>query len=627
MGEGSANPTDPYHTPIIIQPSTSQPQKTKQYKKPRRKVTEVPQPSDLTSVLDEAVNEEMDDSLERAATTTTSLVTEHDRGKISKTQSKATPNELGSQGTSSGGGPRVLDLETTKTTQALEIDSLKMRVKKLKRRKRSRTHGLKRLYKVGLSARVESSEDKGLGEEDASKHGRIADIDGNEVIILVSTHDEQMFDADQDLGGEEKMFDTAFKRVNTIVDYKTKLVKESSKKNEAEMIEGSSKRAGTKLEQENAKKQKIDDDNEIAELTQLVNIKPDKEMVVIDAIRLAVKPPSIIGWKIHKEGKKTYYQIIKAARSSKIYLIFSHRLKDFVREYVETLWTLVKAKLRNLRSIVIEINSRGYNQQGMLELVKVKCIFLGYYKSILGNKVWRLDDVTSKVLVQCRCCRELSLRWNHRRIIHLRWNLMGLSIIYREYINETAFAVAVVEKIYAHESLTFNNTVSFEVISKWKDGLKDDMDAQSDVYMLSNSCRKCSDDSNGHYYGYTPGHSILSLEGGLSGVYDVEKNGKWSCIYAVRYQEYQMVCTRLDIASTDVGSLKANLQHMEGLSITEVGYMTFTKAWKKEIWLKRLLIESRYELKLVAGIATDALVKGGSWSEVPAQVEVVAYRY
>nr|GEW38939.1 hypothetical protein [Tanacetum cinerariifolium] len=59
---------------------------------------------------------------------------------------------------------KVLDLKTTKTAQALEIDSLKRRVKKLERRKRSRTHGLKRLYKVGLSTRVKSSEDEG-GEE------------------------------------------------------------------------------------------------------------------------------------------------------------------------------------------------------------------------------------------------------------------------------------------------------------------------------------------------------------------------------------------------------------------------------------------------------------------------------
>nr|GEW86147.1 protein trichome birefringence-like 19 [Tanacetum cinerariifolium] len=132
------------------------------------------------------------------------------------------------------------------------------------------------------------------------------------------------------------------------------------------------------------------------------------------------------------------------------------------------------------------------------------------------------------------------------------------------------------------------------------------------------------------------GHSILSLEGSLSGDCDVEKNGKWSCMYAVGSQEYQMVCTRLNIASVDVGygsmilgcvgSLKANLQHMEALSTTNAGYMTFTKAWKKKIWLKGLLTKSRYELSLVACIATGALVKGGSRSEVPTHVEVAVYR-
>ncbi|GKD68789.1 hypothetical protein Tco_1322879 [Tanacetum coccineum] len=76
-----------------------------------------------------------------------------------------------------------------------------------------------------------------------------------------------------------------------------------------------------------------------------------------------------------------------------------------------------------------------------------------------------------------------------------------------------------------------------------------------------------------------------------------------------------------------VGSLKANLQHMKALSITEAGYMTFTEAWKKEICLKGLLAESGYKLSLVAGIATGAWVKGGSRSEVLAQVEGAAYRY
>nr|GEX17216.1 hypothetical protein [Tanacetum cinerariifolium] len=213
--------------------------------------------ADVSAVEDEAINEDMDDSLERAATTATSLDVEQDRGNIFKTQSKATPNEPGYPGTSSGSGPscqetigdtvaqtrsvrvskisndlllrgvniprsgedslklnelmelctklqqRVLDLETTKITRAVEIRNLKRRVKKLERRKRSRTYRLERLYKFGFLARVKSSKDEALGEENASKQGRITEIDANKDITLVSTHDEQMFDVDQDLSGKE----------------------------------------------------------------------------------------------------------------------------------------------------------------------------------------------------------------------------------------------------------------------------------------------------------------------------------------------------------------------------------------------------------------------------------------
>ncbi|GJS92013.1 hypothetical protein Tco_0774649 [Tanacetum coccineum] len=50
-------------------------------RRPKRKDTEVPQPSDpTTNIADEAINEEMDDSLEKAATTATSLDAEQDRG-------------------------------------------------------------------------------------------------------------------------------------------------------------------------------------------------------------------------------------------------------------------------------------------------------------------------------------------------------------------------------------------------------------------------------------------------------------------------------------------------------------------------------------------------------------------
>ncbi|GJU31809.1 putative ribonuclease H-like domain-containing protein [Tanacetum coccineum] len=211
MGEGSAMPTDPHHTPTIIQPSTSQPQKTQKPRRSKRKDTEVPQPSGpVEHVADKAVHKELGDSLVRVATTASSLEAEQDSGNIT--------NESSSLGTTSGDGPRcqktigdttaqtrVLDLEKTKTTQHNEIASLKSRVKKLKKKNRSRTHKLKILYKVGLIAKVESSRDEESLGEDASKQGRINAIDADEEITLISVQDDvdkEMFDVDA-LNGEE----------------------------------------------------------------------------------------------------------------------------------------------------------------------------------------------------------------------------------------------------------------------------------------------------------------------------------------------------------------------------------------------------------------------------------------
>ncbi|GJV42687.1 putative ribonuclease H-like domain-containing protein [Tanacetum coccineum] len=224
LGEGSANLTDPHHTPTITQSST-QPQKTLKPRKPKRKDTQVPQPSDPSeNVANEAVHKELGDSLVRAATTASSLEAEQDSGNITKTRSKATPNESSSLGTTLGGGPRgntlqsdedrlkldelmelcttlqtrVLDLEKTNTSQHNEIASLKRRIKKLEKKRSSRTHKLKRLYKVGLTARVESSGDEEDLGEDASKHGRrINAIDADEDITLVNVQDDadnEMFD-------------------------------------------------------------------------------------------------------------------------------------------------------------------------------------------------------------------------------------------------------------------------------------------------------------------------------------------------------------------------------------------------------------------------------------------------
>nr|GEX16593.1 ribonuclease H-like domain-containing protein [Tanacetum cinerariifolium] len=405
-GEGSSTPTDPQHTSTIIQPLSSQPQKIQKPRKPSRKDTQVPQPSGPTeSVADEVVNKELGDRL-------------------------APPNAPSSQGTDLGGGPRfqetiedtivqtrVLDLEQTKTTQKKEISSqqdeiasLKRMVQKFEKRNRLRTHGLKRLYKVGLSTKVESSGDKESLGEDASKQERRIDvIDVDKEITMVSVHDEvvsndadkEMFDADV-LGGEE-MF-VIGKNKNVVEEDKGKgimieepmkpkkkdqirLDEEAAKKKRrkhlaAKRAEEKRNKPPTKAQQRKImctflknmegyklkdlklkefdsinemfdkafKRQKVEDDKEKAKLKHLMETIPEKE-VTINAIPFAVKSPRIVDRKIHKEGKKSYYQIVRADGKSQMYMIFSKMLKSFDREDLEDLYKLVKARYRSTRPV------------------------------------------------------------------------------------------------------------------------------------------------------------------------------------------------------------------------------------------------------------------------------------
>ncbi|GJT15628.1 hypothetical protein Tco_0874334 [Tanacetum coccineum] len=200
--------------------------------------TEIPQSSGPTKhVAYEAVHKERGDSLVRATTTAYSLEAEHDSGSGPRCQETIGDNiaqtkfenvstqsydPLLARGNTLRSGEdslkltelmelctnlqtKVLDLEKKKTTQANEIASLKRRVKKLEKKRSSRTHKLKRLYKVGLSARVESSRDEQSLGKDASKHVRINAIDADEDITLVSVHDMNM-SADEEVGEEENYY-------------------------------------------------------------------------------------------------------------------------------------------------------------------------------------------------------------------------------------------------------------------------------------------------------------------------------------------------------------------------------------------------------------------------------------
>ncbi|GJX81828.1 hypothetical protein Tco_0331309 [Tanacetum coccineum] len=502
-GKGFSGRVTPLFPTMIVQAH----EEKKQPRRKQRKGTEIPSSSG-EPIADEAANEE-----HVPTHSNNPLLSGEDRLKLNELMELCTQLQN-----------RVLNLENTKTTQAQEITSLKKRVKKLERRKKSRTQGLKRMYKVGLSAKIISSDDESLGDqEDASKQERIIDnidadegvtlvdetqgkndkeivetvegaeyvvsgvLDGEEVfagqdmdekevsvidpvttagevVTTVSTtatitpeevtlaqalvkekaEDEERIarekqeanvalveewndiqakiKADQLLAerlqareqeelkideraklfqqllekrrnffaakrAEEKrnkpptkaqkrsimstylkniagykhnqlknkgfndiqgLFDKEMKRVNTFMDMDTELVKgtdqkESSKKAKV-MEENSSKREGEELRQEKAKKQKIDDDQEESEMKKHMEIVHDKEEVAIDAIPLATKPPIIVDWKIIKEGKIGYFQIIRADGSSKRYSLMIQMLQSINKEDLETLWKQLKAK-------------------------------------------------------------------------------------------------------------------------------------------------------------------------------------------------------------------------------------------------------------------------------------------
>nr|GFA64021.1 hypothetical protein [Tanacetum cinerariifolium] len=262
--KGLKVPIDTHHTPIVTQPSSSQPQIKQKSRRSQRKET------------------------------------------------------------------KVLDLEKAKTTQAKEIGDLKKRVKKLERKKKSRTLGLKRLWKIGSTTRVESSEDKeSLGDqEDASKQGMMIDnIDQDEEIALV--------DESQGRINEEEMF-----RVNDL------------------------------------------DGDQAKDKGKGIMVEPEKPLKKKDQIAFDEKV------KIIKEGKISSYHLIRADGSTKRYSSMIQMLQHIDREDLETLWKLVKAKYGNTRP------EEGYERMlwGDLKMMFEPHIQSEVWKKLQGNKVtiWKL---------------------------------------------------------------------------------------------------------------------------------------------------------------------------------------------------------------------------------------------
>nr|GEW81467.1 hypothetical protein [Tanacetum cinerariifolium] len=113
----------------------------------------------------------------------------------------------------------------------------------------------------------------------------------------------------------------------------------------------SSKRVGKELEQESAKTQNLDEqiqaDDDTLKLKRCLEIVPeDDDDVKIEATSLSSKSPTIDDYKIYREGKKSYFKIIRAYGNSQNYLTFRKMFKNFNREDLEVLRSIVKERFK-----------------------------------------------------------------------------------------------------------------------------------------------------------------------------------------------------------------------------------------------------------------------------------------
>nr|GEV28110.1 hypothetical protein [Tanacetum cinerariifolium] len=149
----------------------------------------------------------------------------------------------------------------------------------------------------------------------------------------------------------QKLCDSVTKRVNIFVDMNTEIVEERSKKIQTEVTEGSSKSLGDELEQESAKRQRLKKEDDYAELKRCLEIVPKDDDVTINATPLSSKSPAIVDYKIYKEGKKSYFKIIKADGNSQSYLTFGKMFKNFNREDLEVLWCIVEERFKKTKPV------------------------------------------------------------------------------------------------------------------------------------------------------------------------------------------------------------------------------------------------------------------------------------
>nr|GEY91049.1 hypothetical protein [Tanacetum cinerariifolium] len=309
QGEGSGTLTDPHHTPslkaqqsphpdfssslhptpiteiIPIETPTENPT-LRQYS---RRATRIAQSKALPTAADEPASLLRDDSQGEAFSIVSGLEAGQDRENIIKTS--ALPHDS---------TPSVTSLDSDEGTQDLEISNLKARIKLLEDKDKGSAEyvpPIAEVFTVGVP----------------TGSGLVPTVSA---IFTTSSVVTPYSSRPREISAKDKDF-----------------VPMASKE-EGERV----KRKGLKLEQGSVKKMKTSEDVSKEDLKEMMQPVPIEE-VYVEALQ--VKYP-IIDREIHIEGKKDYWKIIRLGGHTAVYQFFMDMLKQFDKEDLNQLWTLVK---------------------------------------------------------------------------------------------------------------------------------------------------------------------------------------------------------------------------------------------------------------------------------------------
>nr|GEV07999.1 reverse transcriptase domain-containing protein [Tanacetum cinerariifolium] len=127
----------------------------------------------------------------------------------------------------------------------------------------------------------------------------------------------------------QMLFNNPMKWIEAFVPMDTKLVK------------GSSKRAASKIKQEDAKRQRIEEENEYVELKRCLEIiSDDNDDVTIEATPLSSKSLTIVDYKIYKEGRKRFSKSSK--HMNMVYYLLVEKMYPFTRNILHQMWNDVR---------------------------------------------------------------------------------------------------------------------------------------------------------------------------------------------------------------------------------------------------------------------------------------------